>query len=57
MFKAKEENNKLNHQMIVLGIEKKEALEKATSLKNLGKKSRRADTLRTSRRTLDMLIQ
>ncbi len=39
MFKVQEENNDLNHQMIVLGIKKKES------------RRRQASTSRTSRRT------
>ncbi len=51
MFKVQEENDELNHQIMVLGMEKKEALEKATSLKNSGKRRRQAGASRTLMRT------
>ncbi len=51
IFKVREENNELNHQMIVLGIKKKEALEKATNLKNSRTRRRWAGASRTLRRT------
>ncbi len=34
MFKVQEENDELNHSMIVLKLEKKEALEKVSNLEN-----------------------